>query len=779
MDRALKVAFGNSRNSRTWSNKVMTFGALCERLKTTIRTSESAEEYPKLPKDERDNIKDKGGLVGGHLRESRRKADHVLCRSMATHDVDTPDAEFLTRYRAQHRFASVLYTTHSHTPESPRYRIFTPFTRDVTPEEYVAITRYMAAEMGIECVDRCSYQVHQLMYWPTTPSNGEYLCEQFDGEWLDPDAYLAQYPHWQDVSTLPTSSKESSLVKRDIRRQKDPLEKTGVIGAYNNIFFPIHRLLETELSDVYEATGFDNRYTHIGSSGSAGAVVYEDRFLYSHHATDPAYGKLLSAFELMRLHLYGDMDEKESFHTAVQHAASIPEVRQYLAEHLNKNMQEEFNRAEAAENWKTQLKFESRSGRLENSLQNLMVILRNDPNLQGIVFNRLSDSLEIKGEVPWKHPSHLWRDADDAQLVSYVDANYGEFTARNYDVALTTVADERSYHPILEYLEKLPPWDGECRVDTLLSDYLGAEDTQLHRAFIRKILCAAIRRVKEPGTKFDYILVLNGPQGKGKSTFIAKLGGAWFADSLTLSDMNDKTAAEKLQGFWVHEIGEMAGMKKADLEKVKGFVARCDDKYRASFGRRVTSHPRQCVFFGTTNAENGYLRDITGNRRFWNVQVSGKSRCKPWEMSRETIDQIWAEALVYEEQGENLFLPSELEDDAAAGQREAMERDEREGLVQAYLNALLPDDWNRMDIHERISFLSEQDQLVERKGTVRRTQVSNMEIWCECFGKRKEDLQPKDSYAIAAIMLHILGWEKSPKPVYLPIYGKQRVYVRE
>ena len=120
--------------------------------------------------------------------------------------------------------------------------------------------------------------------------------------------------------------------------------------------------------------------------------------------------------------------------------------------------------------------------------------------------------------------------------------------------------------------------------------------------------------------------------------------------------MNDKTAAEKLQGYWILEIGELAGMKKADLDKVKAFISRQDNKYRASFGRRVTPHPRQCVFFGTTNSENGYLRDITGNRRFWNVKVNGDGKYKPWELDGKTIKQIWAEVVQIAESGEKLYL---------------------------------------------------------------------------------------------------------------------------
>ena len=387
--------------------------------------------------------------------------------------------------------------------------------------------------------------------------------------------------------------------------------------------------------------------------------------------------------------------------------------------------------------------------------------------------------MEIRGKVPWPHPAKFWRDADDAQLICYVDAAYGTFSARNYDIAVTKAVDDRSYHPIREFFETLPAWDGVERADTLLIDYLGAEDTQYVRAVTRKELCAAYCRVYHPGIKFDSMIVLNGDQGIGKSTLIAKLGGEWYSDSLNLSDMNDKTAAEKLQGYWIMEIGELAGMRKADLDKVKAFISRQDDKYRASFGRRVTPHPRQCVFFGTTNSQNGYLRDITGNRRYWNVKVPGNGKYKPWDMDADTVKQVWAEVMVYAKAGEKLYLPPELEAYAKEEQRAAMERDDREGLVQEYLDMLLPDNWDSMDVYKRRDYVRDADDPMRPDGSVRRMEVSNMEIWCECFGKAKEDMKPSDSYAISAIMERIAGWSKTGKAKILPIYGRQRIYKRD
>lgn len=757
--------------------KTITFDALCERLKTTVRTPETVEEYPRLPKEERDRIKDKGGMVGGWLKQGRRKAASVECRSMLTHDVDAADAEFLNRYRMLSPYASVLYSTHSHTPETPRYRIITPLTRDISSEEYVAIARYLAADWGIDCVDRCSYRAHQLMYWPTTPSNGEYVYERFDGVWLDPDAFLALHPNWRDVSQLPTSSRESTLLARERKQQKDPLEKGGLIGAFNNARFPIQDFIESELADVYEPSSMPNRYRYIAADSTAGAIVYDDRFLYSNHASDPAYGQLLSAFDLMRVHRFGDIGEKESMSAALDYARNDERVKAWLAQRRLEKAQEEFSPAED-ENWQALLEMD-RSGLVKNNLRNITLIFQHDPALRNIVFNQLVDGMEIKGDVPWKHPARFWRDADDAQLISYVDAHYGAFSARNYELAITKVTDDRSYHPIREFLGALPEWDGTVRVERLLIDFLGAEDTAYVRAVTRKTLCAAVARVQRSGIKFDNILVLNGPQGIGKSTLVSLLGGDWYSDSLSISDMNDKTAAEKLQGFWILEIGELAGMRKADIDKVKAFISRQDDKYRASFGRRVTPHPRQCVFFGTTNSEKGYLRDVTGNRRFWTVKVPGGTERHPWHLNREEIQQVWAEALAYVERGEKLYLDANLEKEAQAEQKDAMEQDDREGLVRAYLDRLLPETWDSMDVYRRQDYIQDPTDPTHPEGTVRRETVCNMEIWCECFGKRKEDLKPGDSYAIAAIMERIEGWEKSGKYTRpTSPYGKQRVYVR-
>ncbi len=775
--RELTICTGGSRKAATWHTSNISFPALYEKLKNPLRTEETVVEYQAMKKAERDDVKDKGGFMAGTLKGTRRRKEEVVSRSMIALDADKLKADFLDELDITIPYESIAYTTHSHTPESPRARILIPLSRDATPDETVAIARYLCSDMGMEMFDTCSFEINQLMYWPTCPKDGEYICRYYQGKWLNPDEFLAEHPEWKDPTKLPRAAAETKAFDREKKKQEDPLLKEGIVGAFCRTY-DIHTAIGTFLSDVYAESVVEGRYDYIAGEGCAGVVVYDDKFAYSHHATDPAGSKLLNAFDLVRIHKFGD--EPDSYSQMCEFAMNDEEVRMQALRDRQERAQVEFDTEdEENDDWKKRLVRNRKTGALEGSIFNLKLIIANDRYLKNIVFNQLADDMEVIGELPWKHPGKFWRDADDAQLICYVDDNYGSFQAGVYNTVVTKVVDDRSYHPIRRMFDSLPEWDGVKRVETCMIDYLGASDTPYVRAVTRKTLCAAYIRVMIPGIKFDYMPVLNGPQGIGKSTFIEKLGMEWYSDSLNLSDMNDKTAAEKLQGYWILEIGELAGMKKADLDKVKAFISRKDDKYRASFGRRVTPHPRQCVFFGTTNAENGYLRDVTGNRRYWNVKVNGKGKYHPWELDDETVRQIWAEVILIAKAGEKLYLPVELEEYAQGEQRMAMEQDDREGLVRTYLDMLLPENWPQMDIHDRRSFLDDPGEPTSPVGTVKRTEVSNIEIWCECFSKPKADLKPSDSYAISAIMAKIGGWEKLSYPKYIPIYGSQRVYRRK
>jgi len=776
MREQLPISYGDSRLSKRWINKKITRKELFEQFKTTRRTTETVAEYRKFTKDRRDSAKDVGGYVLGHLKGGRRKKDTVESRSGITLDADHADTGFIAQVEMLFPHNCAIYSTHSHTPEEPRLRVVIPLARDVTPDEYAALSRLVAEEIGMDYFDDSTYEPERLMYWPSTPSDGEYVFKVIDGDMLDPDAFLARLSDWRDCSLWPTSSRQSHVIQRAVAQQQDPLGKEGVVGAFCRAY-PIQDAIAAFLPDVYEPSAMDGRYDYIPADSSAGVVVYDGKWAYSHHATDPACGQLLNAFDLVRVHKFGDLADTAGFKAMSEFAVKDEAVGALLlAEHRQKAA------AEFADgDWENALT-RNKQGKIDNTLGNLLAILAYDENLKGIRFNQLANQIYGEG-LPWHRIHPAWRDADTAQLVAYVFNNYGEFTARNYELALTKAADDRAYHPIRDYLDKLPAWDQAPRVDTLLIDYLGAEDTPYTRAVTRKTLVAAVARVKHPGIKFDSIPVLNGNQGIGKSTLIAKLGREWYSDSLSISDMRDKTAAEKLQDTWLNEVSEMAGIKKIDVETVKSFASRVDDKYRPSYGRVVESHPRQCVIIGTTNSDGGFLRDVTGNRRFWPVRVPGEASKRPWDITDEEVGQIWAEALAMFDAGEELYLTGDLAAIAADEQRNALENDDREGVVAAYLETLLPESWETMDIYRRQDYLRSADDPTQPTGVARREQVSNIEIWCECFGRARDAIKKSDSYEIEAIIKGIGGWQhyegsKTGKK-NIPIYGIQRVYVRE
>lgn len=783
-DSLLTIAVGRSRKEMNWKNKEMFWSELVEKLSKTTRTIETYDEYKKMSKSKKDEVKDVGGFVGGSLKSGRRKADNVGWRQIISLDADFVKGDLWAGVEMLFGYGCLMYSTHSHTPSNPRLRLVIPLKRPVSPDEYGAVSRRIAADLGIDFFDDTTYEPHRLMYWPSTSSDGEYLFKLLDEEWIDPDEVLERYDNWTDSSYWPESSRTKAKRKREADKQGNPREKNGIVGAFCRTYDVID-VIEKYLKDIYVPCSDPNRYTYSEGSSAGGLVIYGDGdFAYSHHGTDPISGKLCNAFDLVRLHKFGDLDVDAKEGTPINRmpsylemqdlAAGDKQVKKMIVNEKIENAADDF----ADEDWQGRLEI-NKNGEIKNSLRNLITILENDPELKGIVFNELSDGMEIKEEVPWKHPSNWWRDADDAQLISYIDLTYGSFSARNYDIAVTKVTDDRSYHPIREYLEKLPKWDGEKRLETLLVDYLGAEDNEYVRAVTRKTFIGAVARVYEPGVKFDWMLVLSGEQGIGKSTLVQKLAGDWFNDSLKLSDTKDKTAAEKLQGYWILEIGELAGMRKAEENELKNFLSSQNDIYRASFGKRATPHPRQCIFIGTTN-EKGYLRDTTGNRRFWPVKVYSGDK-KPWDISEEDIGQIWAEALEIYKAGKALQLSEKLEVYANRMQNDAIEVDERQGIVEDYVDMLLPDNWEDMEIYARREYINEyhNKQSIIPKGTNQRMEVSVIEVWCEAFGKNKADLERIKSYEITKMIRRMGNWEQSDKLATGGIYGNRRVWVRK
>ena len=795
-DGKLIISLGKSRFETSWKNQQMLWSVLLARLKKSIETHETHAEYMKMTKDKQDAIKDIGGFVGGHLKEGHRRNGSVEARQIVTLDADFLEKDQslvdLVLEAEGLNVAFAVYSTHKNSPEKPRQRLIIPMSRMVSADEYEAIARKVADKVGIEIFDDTTFQPTRLMYWPSHSIDSEPYFYSYDAEFLDPDEVLSEYPDWSDTSYWPMSSRVDEIRKREVDKAGDPLEKPGVIGAFNKCY-GIAEAIETFLPDIYTPTAKEDRYTYAAGSTAAGLVVYEGGlFAYSNHSTDPAGGKLSNAFDLVRIHKFGHLDEDAdpakgitkmpSYKAMMDFAAGDENVKIALAEARASDAVSDFA-AELEEtekddkDWRAKLEIKKDGSILPNA-RNALIILMYDSHLQSIRLNTMTGMIEADVDaLPWKRDFIFWQNTDSDQLYMWIANNHGvQFPKEIFQMALTTVANKRRFHPIEDYLQELPEWDGQERVERLLVDYLGADDTVFNREAIRKVLLAAIARIYHPGIKFDYMLVLNGPQGIGKSTFFGRLFKGFLSDSLTMLDMRDKTGSEKLQGYWALEVAEMAGMRKADIECVKSFISRQEDIYRPAYGRVVEKHPRRCVIVGSTNSSTGFLRDISGNRRFWPVKCSG-GKLKPWNLTDEELDQVWAEAMAAYNNGESLLLSKEAEELAAKEQREAIEEDPRMAQVVEYLEKPLPVNWDKLDLDTRRMFL-EGDTDYDPESLVERETVSNMEIWVECFGKKAADMERKDSDALTALMMKVDGWEKSGRKKRLPLYGQQRFYER-
>ena len=797
-DNTLSVATASSRKSTAWKNQDMLWSDFVGKVSETTRTRETLAEYTKMSKDQQGDIKDVGGFVGGSLKGGRRNVGSVAWRQMLTLDADFIKGDFWDGVTLVFDNACLVYSTHKHSQKAPRLRLIIPLSRPVSPEEYVAVSKKVASQFGIDFFDDTTYQPHRLMYWPSTSSDAEFVFEMQDAEWLNPDDILALYHDWRDPHEWPESSRQRESRKKMADKQGDPLSKPGMVGAFCRSY-SIEEAIENFLPDRYEAAG-EGRYTYIEGSTTGGLILYEDGvFAFSHHGTDPVSGLLVNAFDLIRLHKFSDEDEDAKEGTPVNRLPSFKamsdfvvkdeKVRQSLAMERMQQASEDFDELDIEEplekadmEWTKKLEY-SKSGDLEPVAINIKLILENDPKLKGkIGFDDFSKQPAILGSLPWRKVkgSELWGNSDDEDLRTYLDLIWGiKYGVGKISDVLGGVMRSNTFHPVRDYLNGLE-WDGELRIDRLLIDYLGAEENEYVKAVTRKVLVAAVSRVMNPGCKFDYMLTLVGEQGLGKSMVWDRLGREWFSDTMT--SIHGKEAYESLHGVWIMEMGELAATRKADVEAIKLFLSKRVDRYRVAYGKRPEEFKRQCIFIGTTN-ERDFLKDKTGNRRFWPVTVQKDRMSKSWrDLDKATVNQLWAEAVANYVSGEELFLSGELEVAALQMQQSHTEESPWYGLIEDFLNRKLPEDWEALDLSARRMFLD--GDFGDSEGTVTRDRVCALEVWCELLGNDHRKFPMMDRREINDILRRLPGWKsydlsKSGNLRFGKMYGLQRAFVKK
>lgn len=789
--RTFYIATGRNRKETKWKNIEITYADFLGKISTTTRTRETVAEYKKMSKTARGEAKDVGGFVGGTLKGGRRKAENVANRSLITLDIDDMTKfTFLELWELNKKkfdFEFIIHTTHSHTPERANLRIIIPLDRAVLPEEYQAISRLIASKIDIELFDDTTFEPSRFMYWPSTSADGEFIFERQEGPWLQPDEILAEYPDWTDVSFWPVSSRQDININRQLKKQEDPLEKRGIIGAFCRTY-SITEVIDKYLRDVYKVTNVEDRYTYSKGSTVGGLVVYDDKFAYSHHGTDPISGMLVNAFDLVRIHKFGlrDEDAKEdtpinrmpSYLAMSEFALADEAVKLTLGSERLEEATEDFDFDEEDQDWLKSLEFTSK-GEIKSTINNAFIILNNDPRLAGkIKYDEFAHRIKVDGVLPWNSDGNRdWTDEDDAGVRHFLETVYGITGANKIADAVTLVYQQNRLHPVKEYLSNLV-WDGVKRLETLLVDYLGAENSEYVREVTKAQMIAAVARVYEPGCKHDHMLTLvSKEQGIGKSTFIKILGRKWFSDSLPT--VTGKEAYEQIQGVWLIEMGEMTATRKADIEAVKHFLSKTEDIFRVAYGRRTSRFPRQCVFWGTSN-DLEFLRDWSGDRRTWPVVCNiYESKKDVFSDLEKEADQIWAETVKLYREGHQWHLTPEMEAEARKKQKMHKEENPKEGLIREYLDTLYPAEWEDWELAKRREFIHGEDVFEVNVGTQQKDKTCVMEIWQELFKGDPKNLTPIISREINNILSSFEDWDRAENPLrFGKIYGRQRAFIR-
>ncbi len=772
-NKKIAVSIGEPQNLGRSENKTLTIAKFIEMFDDPVVTPEKHHEYVKMSDAKQRRLKVRGGwFLRAPVEKGVRNRHSILASYLVTLDVDYATPEYLERLlngEILPGYTLMAHTSRSHTPEKPRIRIMVFLKDKVDADRYGVVSRIVAqmADPNMEHIDKVSFRPAQMMYMPTvsTDMKKHYVHYVQDGELLDHEKEVRRWEKKNgsadDMTNLPRAPGEDNL--REVAdKAEDPLTKDGPVGDFCRAY-SVSELIHGKdgepgiLADTYEVVEEDAtgilRMTYSFGSTSNGAVVYDDKFVFSHHGSDPAQEQLCNAFDLVRIHKFDDedkavdhdtpMNKRPSWKAMIDLVNGDPHYREQQAE-SRYDMDAKFDdddvdwdedeegfddedvetedddglpsaddilgiSVEAATASKHELRVRSeraekpprkwiakeleldQNGHIKATLHNMATIITNDPrfwrkiryNLFNYQIVATDDIISKTRIVPDffcddKVNGDRWQEINDIVVRAMIAGpagkgkpGYGLAAGKEmvHD-AIVMAARTNQFHPVREYLDRCTmrnePRDTEA-AETVLIRYFGAEDTPYTRMVSKMMMIASVARIEEPGCKFDYAVILEGPQGIGKSTGIKRLYGKEYFGEIDVDLKDRKAIAEQIAGKWVNELPELSAMHKSDHNDAKAFMSRQDDDVRLSYDRNVSTLPRQCVFWGSTN-DQSYLRDATGNRRYWPIE------CTLIDVLglMEARDAIWQDAaMLYREMraaqphGElPLFLSGEAADTA-------------------------------------------------------------------------------------------------------------------
>lgn len=660
-NRTLAVYTTTNRKARVYQAAPQSLQELFDRLKVSQPIPYTIDAYKALPKAQQDDLKDIGGYVLGELKDGRRKAGAVLSRSGAVLDADNLPAgstdEFIRRVAAL-GLCCCVYSTAKHCPQAPRLRVVFPFSADIPAEQYPPVVRLLCQciQSEMDWFDPTTAQAERMMYWATHCRDVAQVWHEQDGNGLlDAPALLAQHlPNWQDPGTWPAFPREEKDLDRALKKaqQQDPESKEGIVGAFCRVY-DVPAAMAKFLPGLYEETATEGRYTFTGGSTWGGAVLYDGgKFLYSNHATDPAGGKLVNAFDLVRLHRFGDLDDaaKEgakgnrlpSYAAMCELAKQDEAVSELMAHERSASAVADFQGIVDEQNI-------VELARCEGSVlsESIMQLALKAFGIQ-IRRNLITGKAEITGmpatysteEAVNTLPTVL---ADRLRAVGIKGVNRTSITD-----FLTNISDKNRYNPVLDMLDGTV-WDGESRFSDLLR-ILGVSPASLYAVLVRKWLIQSVAVAHNgPGRvqALEGVLTLQGGQGLGKTWFFRRLAirDDWFSEGVTL-DLKNKDSVINATSAWITELGEVDSTLSRDQSGLKAFITQRVDRIRAPYAREATDRPRRTSFCATVNPGE-FLKDETGDRRFWVVPVDTIAQRMLKELPESWFIQVWAEAVTW------------------------------------------------------------------------------------------------------------------------------------
>jgi predicted P-loop ATPase len=762
----------------TFKNRFQTMGTQSERTFEEIyfgfknkvkRTKEKYSEYMNADKSTQLSIKDVGGFIGGETEGNKRTNGIRIRRQLLTLDVDTKQPNVLPYLERNINFYCLVHSTHKHNKDENRFRIVAPLSREVKEDEYEALGRRIAYsientphETFKGLFDETTFQPNRLMFFPSVSSDADYICEilnldmtQEKQNIIDVDKLLEEYLDYTDIYEWfkPDKINDEQIGKSSLVN-KNPLKGKGLVGAFNRTY-SVSRAIAKFLPDIYKKE-YNGRYTFVGGdSHGGGLILNDDTIFYSHHGTDPANLYYRSAFDLVRIHKFGSYDkgftpEKEiekdilektdSFAAMIDFCRSLPEVVEHsdtnisLVQRLeqqekyvsdtfmsdNKDLTEEEKTQETEENdksWVVQL------DGLKSNLAKLDIVFSNDESVGNLFYyDTFRDNICFNRKAFW-HKDFVegvaLQDKDMAHIRVHLDKVYGIRGEKMIDDSIVVEADKIQKNKVLDFFESLQ-WDGKERIEHFFEDFFKVKKNPFTQVAFKHWLVGAVSRIYRAGAPMDYLLIIKGKQGIGKSLFFKKLATMDFGkptDHLYSDTKIDfdraKDSYEQLEGIWIYEWKELAGMNMSEQESIKAFVDKTEDKFRRSYGRRNVEIKRRVAFGGSTNDKTP-LRDRTGNRRFLVMESQlNQHECyikDPNKFNQTYKDQLLAEAVHLYKTGYDIFQWTDEEMSYwDRSNEDNLSNNDLIGAVDSYLNMKRPPNWYSMPVGEMQAYFDAYD----------------------------------------------------------------------